>query len=200
MTSINPGRNQCPGKVLERKVVLSSEDRQKEFHVDALLHFRKQKDYFFTHNPQSPLTGEQKTIFRRLGYFPEAAELRFEVPVEEYPLKEEILMQTSTGNLQPYLRFGKVHLEIEGQEVELTIYANRHGFFLPFVDGLGGVETYAAGRYLEPVLLPNEKLLIDFNLAYNPFCAYNDRWSCPLPPAENRLRVPIRAGEKKFHP
>jgi len=88
---------------------------------------------------------------------------------------------------------------VDGQEAELTIYASHHGLFLPFVDALAGTETYGAGRYLDPEVLPNGKFLIDFNLAYNPYCAYNDRWSCPLTPFENRLKAPIRAGEKVFH-
>lgn len=82
--------------------------------------------------------------------------------------------------------------------VELSIYNNQPGFFLPFVDSLAGVETYPAGRYLEPVPLPVGRLLVDFNHANNPYCAYNDAWSCPLTPFENRMDVPLRAGEKLF--
>ncbi len=70
--------------------------------------------------------------------------------------------------------------------------------FLPFVDSQAGKGTYGAGRYLDPEQLPNGKFLIDFNLAYNPYCAYNENWNCPIPPTENKLDVPIRAGEKIF--
>ncbi len=87
---------------------------------------------------------------------------------------------------------------MNGQEAELTIFAGDHGYFLPFVDSLAGEETYGAGRYLEPERLSNGKFSVDFNLAYNPYCAYNERWSCPLPPAENRIQVPIRAGEMNY--
>lgn len=80
--------------------------------------------------------------------------------------------------------------------MELTLFASDHGFFLPFVDSLRGEETYGAGRYLEPEEGPDGRFHIDFNLAYNPYCAYNENWSCPLTPFENRLNVPIRAGEK----
>jgi uncharacterized protein (DUF1684 family) len=68
------------------------------------------------------------------------------------------------------------------------------------VDSLANTETYGAGRYLEPERLENGKYLVDFNLAYNPYCAYNDRYSCPLTPFENQIKVPIRAGEKTFKP
>ena len=81
----------------------------------------------------------------------------------------------------------------------MTLYSSMAGFFLPFVDSLAGQETYPAGRYVEVERLPNGKFQVDFNLAYNPYCAYNDQWSCPLTPAENRLKVAIRAGEKVFH-
>ena len=83
-------------------------------------------------------------------------------------------------------------------EVTLTLYHNENGYFLPFADSQAGIETYGAGRYLEPKRLPDGRFASDFNLAYNPYCAYNDRWSCPITPAENRIKVPIRAGEKVF--
>jgi len=167
--------------------------------MNSLQSFRIAKDEFFTQDPQSPLTREQKRAFHGLEYFPEAPDLRFELQVEEFDQKDEIEMQTSTGDVQSYTRYGRIRFPVEGQEAELTIYANPDGFFLPFVDSLAGKETYPAGRYLEPELLPDGKFLIDFKLAYNPYCAYNDLWSCPLTPFENRLKVPIRAGEKNFH-
>jgi uncharacterized protein (DUF1684 family) len=119
--------------------------------------------------------------------------------VEEFSRKDTIQMQTTTGGVQTYTRFGKFKFTVEGQEAELTLYAGAHGYFLPFVDSLAGTETYGAGRYLEPEPVGDGKFLVDFNLAYNPFCAYNDRWACPITPRENRLTVPIRAGEKLFH-
>lgn len=161
--------------------------------------FRAEKDDFFAHHPQSPLTREQKRCFKGLAYFPENASLRCEVTVIEFPDKPEIEMQTSTGEVQVFKCFGRFRFTVEGQEAELTIYYNENGYFLPFADALAGKETYPAGRYLEPEPIPGGKFLVDFNLAYNPYCAYNDRWSCPLPPAENRLKVPVRAGEKIFH-
>jgi hypothetical protein len=87
---------------------------------------------------------------------------------------------------------------VDDQSAELTIYTSDGEYFLPFTDALAGKETYGAGRYLEPHPLGNGMFLIDFNYAYNPYCAYNARWSCPLTPFENRLKVSIRAGEKNF--
>jgi uncharacterized protein (DUF1684 family) len=89
---------------------------------------------------------------------------------------------------------------VDGQEAALTIYRDDEGeYFLPFADALAGHETYGAGRYLEPLDLEDGKVRVDFNYAYNPYCAYNEGWSCPLTPRENRLKVPIRAGEKVYH-
>jgi uncharacterized protein (DUF1684 family) len=168
--------------------------------VTELETFRAEKDRFFASHPQSPLEPEQKRDFHGLNYFPENLALRLEVTVEEFPKKDEIQMQTTTGDIQSYARFGKFKFAVEGQPAELTIYASPDGFFLPFVDALAGTETYGAGRYLEPEPLSAGKFFVDFNLAYNPYCAYNERWSCPITPRENRIKVPIRAGEKVFHP
>ena len=167
--------------------------------MTELEEFRKEKDDFFGDHPQSPLTREQKRDFHGLNYFPENDDLRLEVKAEEFPVKERIEMQTSTGDVQIYFRHSRFKFQVEGQDAELTIYESENGFFLPFVDSLAGKETYGAGRYLEPEPLPGGRFLIDFNMAYNPYCAYNEQWSCPLTPFENRLKVPIRAGEKLFH-
>jgi uncharacterized protein (DUF1684 family) len=161
--------------------------------------FRAEKDRFFATHPQSPLTPEQKRQFKGLTYFPENPALRFEVMVEVFSQKDTIQMQTTTGGVQTYTRFGTFKFTVAVQGAELTLYAGAHGYFLPFVDSLAGTDTYGAGRYLEPEPVGDGKFLVDFNLAYNPYCAYNDRWTCPITPRENWLTVPIRAGEKLFH-
>jgi len=159
---------------------------------------RAEKDDFFAHHPQSPLEQGQKEAFDGLSYFAENEALSFELEIDEFNNNEEIEIQTSTGDTQHYIRYGKIHFDVEGELISLTVYESHHGFFIPFVDSQAGSDTYGAGRYLDPELLTNGKLLVDFNLAYNPYCAYNERWSCPLTPWENRLKVPIKAGEKIF--
>ncbi len=161
--------------------------------------FRAEKDEFFGGHPQSPLTREQRKDFHGLQYFPENDSLRLEVKVNEFENKQKFEMQTSTGDVQVYEKFGKFSFEVDGEQAELTIYRSEHGFFLPFVDILAGKETYPAGRYLDPEPLPGGHFIVDFNIAYNPYCAYNEMWSCPITPAENRLKVAIQAGEKLFH-
>ena len=167
--------------------------------MQTLKTFRAEKDDFYARHHQSPLTPAQKRDFKGLDYFPENTALRLEVNVETSQISETIMIDTTGGQPQTYQRFGRFKFLLDGQSAELTIYKNQHGYFLPFVDNLAGKETYPAGRYLEPEKLPNGKFLVDFNLAYNPYCAYNEKWSCPITPAENRLKVSIRAGEKIFN-
>lgn len=167
--------------------------------MSELDEIRAEKDEFFGGHSQSPLTREQRKLFSGLKYFSENDALRLEVKVEEFSVKMGFNVQTSTGGVQYYEKFGKFSFDVEGTQVELTIYQSEHGFFLPFVDALAGSETYPAGRYLEPEPLPGGRFFIDFNLAYNPYCAYNDMWSCPITPTENRLKVAIRAGEKLYY-
>ena len=166
--------------------------------MTELEQFRAQKDTFFKTHPQSPLLPEQQETFGGLRYFPENAALRLVIPIEEFADKERIVMQTSTGDVRAYARYGRLRFSVDEQVVELTLYADEGAYFLPFADSLAGEETYGAGRYLEPEPLSDGQFLLDFNLAYNPYCAYNDDWSCPITPSENRLVVPIRAGEQIY--
>lgn len=166
--------------------------------MSELEHFRHMKDEFFRTDHHSPLTADQKRVFVGLNYFAENPSLDLELEIEPFTVEEHVQMQTTTGDIQTYLRLGKVRFVVDDQEVELTIYSNEHGYFLPFADSLAGTETYGAGRYLEPERTADGLLHVNFNLAYNPYCAYNELYSCPITPAENRIKVPIRAGEKVF--
>ena len=155
---------------------------------------RRAKDDFFKHHPQSPLTPEQQAAFTGLRYYPPNPALDLTVTVEPLDGKA-VPIQTTTGEVRQYRRFGRFTFEVEGQAAALTIYEADFGFFLPFVDAGAGTETYPAGRYLEPEYLGDNRFQVDFNQAYNPYCAFGPAWSCPITPAENRLKVAIRAGE-----
>jgi uncharacterized protein len=169
--------------------------------MSELTEFRKAKDAFFKTNSQSPLDSQEKAGFNGLKYFPENPALRFDLLLEKSPASEQVTMATSTGDEQQYWHAGQVRFSVEGQPASLHVYLPVDGgdYFIPFVDATAPAETYGAGRYLEPEDLGDGRLHLDFNLAYNPYCAYNDRWSCPLPPRQNRLSVRIEAGEKNFH-
>jgi hypothetical protein len=166
--------------------------------MSSLEQFRRQKDDFFRESPHSPLAPEQQEAFEGLNYFPENPTLDFKVDHEPFDDPERVQIQTNTGDVQSYQRYGRFRFDVEGKGAALTIFRNENGYFLPFVDSMAGEETYGAGRYLEPEELPDGRFHVDFNMAYNPYCAYNLNWSCPITPPENRLDVPVRAGEKVF--
>jgi len=179
--------------------------------MSLLTEARQQKDVFFKYDPQSPLTPEQRKTFDGLKYYPENPALRIITPIEEYEDKQPVTLITSTGSAREYLKFGRFSFVVDGQSATLQVYQDPEDgyFFLPFVDSTAPEETYGAGRYLEIEPAAGGQFLIDFNNAYNPYCAYNEpyevnpyavqRWSCPLPPRENYLKVRIEAGEKKYY-
>jgi uncharacterized protein (DUF1684 family) len=167
--------------------------------MSVLTEFRESKDAFFVTDPQSPLSDEQKSHFAGLRYYPENRALRFVAKLDRFENPKEIDMQTSTGDVQHYLRLGTITFTVDGQEATLTVYGSDNSdAFVPFTDATSGKETYGAGRYLDLEWRGGDRFLVDMNMAYNPWCAYSPYYSCPLPPTENKLKVPIRVGEKNF--
>jgi len=172
-----------------------------------LTHFRAQIADFMQFHSQSPLNEEDRDQFTGLNYYDENPDLSLTVEVTPLPADEKLVeMETSTGEHRLYRRWGQLTFSVEGEAATLTIYSDPDGeeFFLPFKDATNGTETYGAGRYLDDHRPGLEQVgatifEIDFNYSYNPYCAYNLAYSCPLPPRENWLNVPIRAGEKNFH-
>ena len=168
--------------------------------MSELTDFRREKDQFMGRDHHSPLTPDQQRSFSSLAYYDEDSGLKFVVDMNKLDAREVVEMQTSTGEVASYLRWGKIAFEVDAERAELTIFKDPDGdeLFLPFADATSGKETYPSGRYLEVRELPDGRVVADFNYSYNPYCAYNEQWSCPLTPFENRLKVPIRAGEKSF--
>ena len=162
---------------------------------------RQQKDRSMREDRQSPLTPDQKEHFTGLAYFPENSALRFVLSLTLEPESPPIVMLTNTGSETAFRRIVSFEFAVAGSQLRLYLYQDEEGSydFVPFMDETSGVETYGAGRYLEPRELADGAYSVDFNLAYNPYCAYNEHWSCPIPPLENRLPVRIEAGEKVFH-
>jgi uncharacterized protein (DUF1684 family) len=161
--------------------------------------FRAGKDQFFAHDHRSPLAPRQQHSFKALSYFPENKALVIKAKIDRSVQPGAVRMQTTKGEEQVYRRYGLVRFQVDGQPAQVTLYSSTgsHEFFLPFRDATSGQETYGGGRYLD-LHAHGDELVIDFNYAYNPYCAYNPDWNCPLPPAENWLKVMIRAGEKAF--
>ena len=160
---------------------------------------REAKDHFFGHEHDSPLTVEQRSHFGGLRYFADDPALRFTVTVDPAGAGGVEDVETSDGSSEALSRAGIVRFDVGGERVSLVAFAQEENLFIPFRDSTNGNETYGAGRYVEAEPLGDGRFELDFNRAYNPYCAYNDAWRCPLPPRENWLAVPIRAGELSFH-
>lgn len=169
--------------------------------VDSLLQYRREKDDFLRHDEHSPVSPAQRSSFTGLRYYAPNERLALHLPVEPAD-GGELTVETSDGSRRVYLRSGVVRFEVDGRPASLLLLAtpDRDGWFVPFRDATSGTETYAAGRYLDLSAARDGLAPLDFNYAYNPFCAYSDAYSCPLPPPENWLDVPIRAGEMAYDP
>jgi uncharacterized protein (DUF1684 family) len=166
---------------------------------------RASRDDFFRSSADSPIPKEERPAFQGLDYYPIDESLRFSVRLNRYSRPKQVRLGTNTGEIRSGLRYGYFDFAVEGQSCRLQVYrledAGRGGapsLFIPFRDETSGSETYGPGRYID--LTENTAGIydLDFNRAYNPYCAFNNDYSCPLPPAENRLSVPIKAGEKKY--
>lgn len=149
----------------------------------------------------SPLDETDRLAFRGLSYFPADPAYCLRVPLEPDPGRGTITLMDTKGRERVFERMGRLRFDMDGRPQQLTLFREPtlHYYFLPFRDATTGHETYEVGRYVEPVDVGEGRVfLIDFNRAYNPYCAYSHRWSCPIPPPENQLTVPIRAGEMSY--
>ncbi|MCE2503516.1 MAG: DUF1684 domain-containing protein [Chlorobi bacterium] len=169
----------------------------------ALIATREEKDRMFA-GASSPLTEAAQFEFSGLQYYPPDSSYRRAVQFERFERTDTIIMGTSTGKPRTMLRVGLLHFVLDEQACQLTLYKDpdnkaRENFFIPFGDKTNGSETYEGGRYLDVTQgqVKGEGIL-DFNEAYNPYCAYNADWSCPIVPEENILSVSVQAGEKVY--
>ena len=162
--------------------------------------YRQRRDEFMRTNEHSPLTDRQRDNFVPLDYFDENPNLVFVLDVDKDVPTDPVELPTTTGTTKEYVPFGRVSFEVDGELATLVVYREpeRGRLIAPFRDATSGTETYGAGRTVDPQERPDGKLSLDFNYAYGPYCQYNDNWVCTIPPMENWLRVPIRAGEKLY--
>jgi len=169
----------------------------------ALLRFRAQKDEFMRLGRESPFAHSAQEEFKGLRYFEPDPSFRFQTKLRRYPTEPSVMVTTSKGTRQLFNKVGRFDVVIQGQPVAVQAYQSAErddpSLFIPFKDATSGNETYGAGRYLDMKVQHDDIYLLDFNYAYDPYCAYNEGYVCPLPPAENWLKVAIRAGEKKYH-
>ena len=173
-------------------------------HARAAAAWRAERDRLFAGHPQSPLPPDRRAAFAGLSYFDHdpGARVGAEVVGAE---RSRLELPASVEGGMTFVRFARARFRLHDAECELDLYrldGYGGGLFVPFADATSGSETYGAGRYLLDTVkgadlgMEDDRLVLDFNLAYNPSCAYDPRWACPLTPAANRLRIPIRAGER----
>ena len=156
---------------------------------------------------KSPLVPKDKKRFKGLKYFPVDLKYRIKARFVQTDNTPMFFMKTTTTRLPEYRKFGEVYFTLDSVDYMLEVYQSpdimkMKGYedylFIPFTDLTNGNETYEVGRYIEFRIPKSDDVILDFNMAYNPYCSYNPNYSCPIPPEANRLPIPIPAGEKKF--
>ncbi len=192
---------------MRRQATLAGEDA-----ASVLQRFREARNELFVKHSQSALDVEQKRKFQGLRYFPYNPAMCIEADIDTGVEPVQLSVVMNAEETMTMTTVGQLHFTLEDVRVALSLYwLNIYGggLFLPFRDTTSPAESYGGGRYLFDTIKGSdflastgasgiERILLDFNYAYNPSCAYNDRWVCPLAPVENRLSMPIRAGEMKF--
>lgn len=176
-----------------------------EVYAGEIHKIRRAKNDSFRSSPNSPLTTAQRAMFDSLTYYPVIVDFKVSASISRNARPDTVLIQTSDDKTEKYLRWGLAKFELNKEPQKLTLFLHATGadsvLFIPFTDLSNGRGSYGGGRYLD-VVRPKadvSEIELDFNQAYNPYCAYNDEYSCPVPPVENRLQVAIPAGEKSFH-
>ncbi len=183
------------GEEIESSIVLQQEKRVREW--------QKERDQFLKTHDRSPLLPSDKKKFNGLKYFPFNPQYVFYGKIERFVFhinnpKYYATFLTNKGNNKRYIRYGKFHFILDGKEQAIEIYKSilSDTLFIPFKDKTNGKETYEGGRYIDAEILSEYKMILDFNMAYQPSCAFNSKFVCVLPPQENILNLAIRAGEK----
>ncbi|WP_196894238.1 DUF1684 domain-containing protein [Aureivirga marina] len=169
--------------------------------------FQKELNTEFKNPEESPLKKADLKKFKSLDFFPinDVFKVKAKFILEENPITFQ--MPTTTSRLPEYQKYAEVVFELEGKEYRLEVYQNqklkekeeyKDYLFIPFTDLTNGNDSYGGGRYLDLRIPEGNTIILDFNKAYNPYCAYNENYSCPIPPEQNDLAVRIEAGVKKY--
>jgi uncharacterized protein (DUF1684 family) len=162
---------------------------------------REAKDEGFRNDPSSPIPPDKKASLLPLSYYPIDESYAVAATLEPLAERTRIQVPTSTGKIRTMERIGTLKFALQGKPLRLTAFIDVESpqvnrLFVPFADETSGTETYPAGRYMELDPTATGIYVVDFNIAYNPYCYYNEEFDCPYPPKENRLDAAIRAGER----
>ncbi|SHJ01902.1 DUF1684 domain-containing protein [Algibacter luteus] len=169
--------------------------------------FQKELNAKYKDASQSPLKDKDRKQFEGLDFFKFDSLYVVEASFKRTPNEKPFKMKTTTSRRPIYVKYGELSFNLKGESFTLNIYQNqevitKEGYedylFLPFLDETNGLESYGGGRYVDARIPEGETMIIDFNQAYNPYCAYNDKYSCPLVPRKNYLKTRIEAGVKAF--
>ena len=163
--------------------------------------WQAEKDQYMRHAADSPVPEAQRATFQPLPYFPINEEYRVPAALKPIASTQVLEMSTSTGQRRKMRRVGSLAFTLKGQALTLTAFVeasetDMRRLFVPFGDLTNGSETYQGGRYLDLERTASGVYDLDFNRAYHPFCLFNSGFDCPVPPRENRLALPVRAGER----
>lgn len=185
-------------------ITLQAQDKTTETSQE----FQDNLNLEYADKEKSPLTDEDFKTFKSLDFYPINQKFIIEAKFIRTKKEKVFKMKTSTSRLPEYKKYGELHFTIDGVDCKLNVYQNidlnkKPGFddylFLPFSDLTSGKQTYIGGRYVDLRIQKGTTWKIDFNKAYNPYCAYNHVYSCPIVPLENDLNIEVLAGVKKFH-
>ncbi len=179
---------------------------QQEKYISSIEEFRQEKDNYMKNNPSSPFNIDTNAHYKPLKYYPVNPDYVFKSKLFRYDNPDTVNVLGTKGEIRRIVRFGYVQFNFKGKQYKLNVYkgSNPKGepyYTIWFTDKTTGNETYGVGRYLDFDLNPNANYVytIDFNLAYNPYCAYSAKYSCAVPLKEDHLDIAIKAGEKNFH-
>ncbi len=179
-----------------------------ETHTETSREFQDNLNKEYANSDESPLMEDDLKSFKGLDFYPISEHYIVEATFKRTPNEKVFKMKTTGERTPEYVKYGELSFELDGKKCKLNLYQNikliqKEGFedylFLPFSDLSCGKTSYIGGRYIDMRIPKGNKIAIDFNKAYNPYCAYNHKYSCPIVPLENDLDVVILAGVKKFH-
>lgn len=175
----------------------------KELYIKKVEQSRREKDRSFKNTPASPLPDSLKFSFKGLSYYPVDLSYKVNAKVLKFTEREKVQVPTSDGKRKDYIKFGFAEFKLKDNLLKVLLLEpvgeEDARLLVAFADETSAKETYGGGRYIDVDIPSGNSMVIDFNKAYNPFCAYNAEYSCPLPPKENILMIPVEAGEKNFH-
>lgn len=174
-----------------------------EAYIKTIVEHRQERRTFFKRGSESPLTTVEKKKFKDLNYYPPNSEYRVNARLTPFQNQAILKIPTSDNKEKTYRKFAFAEFELEGKLHKVLLLKptdseNSNEVFLAFTDSTSGEETYGGGRYIDLETSSNSRIIIDFNKAYNPFCVFNDKYSCPFPPKENQLQVAVKAGEMDY--